>query len=295
MALANISPVPSDEDGDDQRPQFSSDASQQEEEEEDDYMSEDFLQQCLPAAQTAPGLLKTQKAKREHEILKRREEQQEEERARKRQRKSLKEIETEQREVGLATQLDSSNRGFAMLARMGYTPGTGLGRQDAPGRLEPVAVVVKEGKAGLGRESALREIAEEKCRKLEQRARQLVDQFDPAAFRQQMREKHAARRAESDLFKAQKSCRDLDERKGFYEPAESWLWPKIEKPPAGPDAEEDEEEEEEEIFTVVEKLRLILTYLRATHLYCLYCGTSYDSQEDLAASCPGPGRDDHDD
>ena len=44
--------------------------------------------------------------------------------------------------------------------------------------------------------------------------------------RAQMREKHLARRAESDLYKAQKSCRQLDLAKEYAEPVELWFWPK---------------------------------------------------------------------
>lgn len=38
-------------------------------------------------------------------------------------RKSAKELEAEKREEGLATSLDQSNKGFAMLQKMGFKPG----------------------------------------------------------------------------------------------------------------------------------------------------------------------------
>jgi hypothetical protein len=41
-----------------------------------------------------------------------------------------------------------------------------------------------------------------------------------------MREKHLSRRLESDLWKAQKSCRQLDLGKEYTEPMEFWFWPK---------------------------------------------------------------------
>ena len=37
----------------------------------------------------------------------------------------------------------------------------------------------------------------------------------------------------------------------------------------------------------------LLGYLRGRHCYCLYCGCSYDSAEQLAASCPGVSEQDH--
>jgi hypothetical protein len=44
-----------------------------------------------------------------------------------------------------------------------------------------------------------------------------------------MREKHMARRTESDLLKGQKSCRQLDLAMEFTEPVELWFWPKTPK------------------------------------------------------------------
>merc|ERR1712059_26163 len=110
---------------------------------------------------------------------------------------------------------------------------------------------------------------------LEERAARIVADFDPLQFRAQMREKHLAKRTESDLVKAQKSCRELDQE----EDAE----------------EEEEEEEEEELFSPSEKLEMLVTYLRTEHLYCLFCGISYEDTEDMEQNCPGPGREDHDD
>ena len=124
----------------------------------------------------------------------------------------------------------------------------------------------------------------------------MVSDFDPGAFRAQMREKHMARRLESDLFKAQKSCKDLDERKEYTEPAEKFFWPRVEAPKIEEDEDaEEEQEEEEDLFTVGEKLNLLLTYIRLEYFYCLYCGISYESQEDMDQNCPGPCREDHDD
>merc|ERR1712192_101699 len=94
---------------------------------------------------------------------------------------------------------------------------------------------------GLGRDTALRELGEAKCRTLEARQRALVAAFDPAVFRAQMRQKHQARTAETDLYKAQKSCRELDEKKEFLEPPEAWFWPPLPKK----DEEDDDEEEDE--------------------------------------------------
>ena len=156
---------------------------------------------------------------------------------------------------------------------------------------------MKNNRSGFGRDEARKEIAMRKCRIIEQKTREMVDQFDPAAFRAQMREKHQARRMESDLYKAQKSCRNLDEKKEFPEPMEKFFWPPVEKKRSLEDDDEEEEEEveEEEVFTVAEKLELLITYLRLTHLYCMFCGINFENEEEMNNSCPGPSREDHDD
>jgi len=99
-----------------------------------------------------------------------------------------------------------------------------------------------------------------------------------------MREKHLARRTVSNLFKAQKSCRKLDEKKDFSEPAEKWFWSTSEKPARNEISEEEEEEEEveeeEDLLIPTEMLRLLVTYLRAEHLYCILCGINFDNEGD---------------
>merc|ERR1719158_427162 len=69
-------------------------------------------------------------------------------------RRNIKEIEEDKREEGLAQSIaEPSNKGFAMLAKMGYKAGDSLGK-DNTGRVEPVGVEVKVGRGGLGRETA---------------------------------------------------------------------------------------------------------------------------------------------
>lgn len=51
---------------------------------------------------------------------------------------------------GSAPELGQSNKGRAMLEKMGWSTGMGLGSTDNKGILQPVAHVVKRTKAGLG-------------------------------------------------------------------------------------------------------------------------------------------------
>ncbi|KAF5364148.1 hypothetical protein D9756_000553 [Leucocoprinus leucothites] len=43
-----------------------------------------------------------------------------------------------------------------------------------------------------------------------------------------------------------------------------------------------------------DRLHLVLSYLRTTYAYCFYCGTEYESQEEMSLQCPGPEEEDHD-
>ncbi len=59
-------------------------------------------------------------------MMKRKQCLEDEERQKKRSKKSLKEMEVEKREEGMSKRLDSSNKGFAMLSKMGYKEGEGI-------------------------------------------------------------------------------------------------------------------------------------------------------------------------
>ena len=96
-----------------------------EEEEEEDYMSDAFL---VETEATKPGLLARKMApchlkkfsleKRVKEINQQHRQSQ----------KPVKEMEKEKRDEKLNTALDSSNKGFTMLAKMGFKEGSGLGK-----------------------------------------------------------------------------------------------------------------------------------------------------------------------
>ncbi|KAL1743306.1 hypothetical protein HDZ31DRAFT_83492 [Schizophyllum fasciatum] len=43
-----------------------------------------------------------------------------------------------------------------------------------------------------------------------------------------------------------------------------------------------------------DRLYLVLSYLRDRYSYCLFCGTQYEDEEDMANNCPGPSEEDHD-
>ena len=88
-------------------------------EEDEDYMSDTFL---LGAAENAPGLVPDKIAKKYKKELKHNELNQ------RNKIKPMRVRETEHRELGLASALDSSNKGYAMLQKMGFKHGMGLGK-----------------------------------------------------------------------------------------------------------------------------------------------------------------------
>lgn len=47
---------------------------------------------------------------------------------------------------------------------------------------------------------------------------------------------------------------------------------------------------DESIFSLTK----IVSYVRSSHNYCIWCGCLYDSANDLNENCPGTTREDHD-
>ncbi|KAJ7368146.1 hypothetical protein DFH08DRAFT_830517 [Mycena albidolilacea] len=43
-----------------------------------------------------------------------------------------------------------------------------------------------------------------------------------------------------------------------------------------------------------DRLKLVLSYLRDNYAYCFWCGSQYDTAEDMANECPGEDEDSHD-
>ena len=133
-----------------------------------------------------------------------------------------------------------------------------------------------------------------------------------------MRDKFTGRKTAADLKGAQCVCMQLDMEQGWEEPLFQWYWPdNWWKKTAGEEEEEvvaddgetstlkrkaeeeekeeqeEEEEEEEEELEPSEKLEIINGYLRTTYFYCSWCGSQYDDEEAMEASCPGPNEEDH--
>lgn len=73
--------------------------------------------------------------------------------------KPTKLLEEERRNEGLSIAITPQNKGFAMLAKMGYKEGEAIGRT-SNGILEPIGIDIKKDRGGLGRDAALKQLKE---------------------------------------------------------------------------------------------------------------------------------------
>ncbi|KAJ9297617.1 hypothetical protein DTO271G3_4392 [Paecilomyces variotii] len=165
--------------------------------------------------------------------------------------------EAARREEALAkTALDPSNKGFQMMAKLGYKVGDALGKQPSAGmaapagssdgaatattatddwgrpRTEPLNIIVKEGRSGIGLDN-------EKKRKIREEAAEMSKKVkaEEGDYRERMRLEREERRTEAQVRAAQNIAEKLDaESDGDDEAAQ----------PSGAEQKSPGREEEEE-------------------------------------------------
>ncbi|XP_056423394.1 G patch domain-containing protein 11 isoform X2 [Hyla sarda] len=209
--------------------------------------------------------------------------------------KSMKEVEKERRDTVLNVALSNENKGFALLQKMGYKKGQALGKK-GDGIIEPIPLNIKTGRSGIGHEEMKKRKAEENLESFRRKVLMSQKAQEQAAddFRVRMRSKKEEQKLEGDLRKSQKACLQLDEQKGIACPREAWYWPPTDVQDDSETSEEDEDEVKEQELSTLEKLQILTSYLRGQHLYCIWCGTTYEDEEDLQSNCPGDTSEDHD-
>lgn len=110
-----------------------------------------------------------------------------------------KQLEQERRDEGLNSAITFENKGFAMMAKMGYKPGQSIGKSTT-GIVEPIGIQLKMDRGGLGREAALRQLKE---RRMEIRQQKIdhskSEPITTEEFRKRMTQKAQERQIESDL------------------------------------------------------------------------------------------------
>lgn len=112
----------------------------------------------------------------------------------------------EARETALATEMDPSNKGAQMMAKMGFKGGA-LGKTEGA-RTRPIEVVVKDNKGGIGMESdkkrKFREAAEE-LKGQEKRAKLTAEEY-----RERNRQQAEDRRLEGQMWGAMRVLEGFD-------------------------------------------------------------------------------------
>ncbi|XP_017119977.1 G patch domain-containing protein 11 [Drosophila elegans] len=262
---------------------------------EDDYMSDKFL---AGLQDVRPSLVHNRGKKRQVEIETKKED------LKKRQREATAacgNVDNARLQESLNRPLTADNKGFQLLAKMGYKAGSGLGKQpDA--RTEPVGITIKSGRGGLGREAAVTEL---NLRRQELRRAHLLskagiesrEEISTEAYRRRATHKAEERKLQFDIKRCQQTCESLDLKSGITEPDLEFFWPPKpkdeEETKSEGEPEVEEEPAKEEPFTPSEQLELLTGYMRTAYCFCYWCGTHYEDAEDLSTNCPGLTRDDH--
>lgn len=111
--------------------------------------------------------------------------------------------EREAREKSLATSLDRSNKGFQMMEKLGFKGG-GLGREG--GRVEPIAVEMREGKGGIGLDA-------EKKRKVREEMEGEVKRVkaEEGDYRERLARERMERKVQGQIWGAMKVAERLHE------------------------------------------------------------------------------------
>lgn len=199
--------------------------------EEDDYMSDAFLAKL---EDVKPSLIKNNSMKRQIEIETKQNEM-------RNKRKPIHEVQKDKMKEGLSTALTSDNKGFAMLSKMGFKPGTSLGKSSSDSTAIKVPISINlntEGRRGLGTLTAVKEHHEMQLTNLKRKMN--ASDMTPEEYRKQMREVTDKKQTIWDLHKLQKTCRILDLESHQRIPIHPFFWPEDHS------KREDSEEEEED-------------------------------------------------
>lgn len=204
---------------------------------EEDYMSDAFLAKL---EDVKPSLIKSNADKRKLEQLKQREQFQQNK------HKPIHQVQKEKLKEGLSKALTEENKGFAMLSKMGFKPGTSLGKSSLSTSIKvPISININnDGRSGLGTQTVVRENRERQLNNLKRKMN--ANDLTPEEYRKQMREATDRKQIVWDLHKLQKTCRILDLEHSAKFPIHPWFWPKDFSKKEDSSEEEDEEDDAKE-------------------------------------------------
>lgn len=157
---------------------------------------------------TRPGLVFDRKVARKHELEKKHQMSNESSK-----RYSIKELEEKNREEGLSkSTLTEENKGFNLMLKMGFKPGEALGKSqqgaEKPKLIEPINVVIKTDRQGLGIDEKKRENAE-KLRELAHAIKRSETELT-ASYLNRKKSNFLLRKLRYSLHKCQRVCYQLD-------------------------------------------------------------------------------------
>uniref|UniRef100_A0A0K0FA31 G patch domain-containing protein 11 n=1 Tax=Strongyloides venezuelensis TaxID=75913 RepID=A0A0K0FA31_STRVS len=187
--------------------------------------------------------------------------------------------------------LPDDNIGLRLLKKMGYNPEE---EEKGEGKLgKPIKVESKNDTLGLGfaeeEKKKVKELFEEQVKKTHEQVKKIDSLVDD--FRKRKRDVKLYGLCISDVRKCQKVCYEMDQRINIDKPVNDYFWPR-----SVMKVEEDDESfrlerlTEDEIFDCLEN---IVNYLREQYFYCIYCGCTFEDEDDLKSQCPGVTREKH--
>ncbi len=156
---------------------------------------------------------------------------------------------------------------------MGFKKGSSLGLSN--GITEPLPIVLKNDKKGLGK-------SKDHIKSYNQQMAQT--EIDPSQFRSNISTRLEIKQIKSDVRNARNIIEQMDMANNK---PQNELWP------TRIDQNEDLEESEFDLLIPEMQLKQTMLYLRSVYRYCIYCGCSFDTEEDMENDCPGEAREDH--
>lgn len=300
-----------------------------EEEEEDDYLTMTFADHDQHSAGKKQTPTELQRRRRERA----------ETAGRPRSKAELARLEEQRRNVGLSSSLmgvDASvpgnqSKGLQMMAKLGFTPGSRLGKIGSEhGLQEPVGMEMKTDRSGVGMDSEKkRKVREEVARVAGEEKRRKVEE---AEFRDRVGREGEERRLDGLLAAAKKVAEGLDDdEKNRGDDTRSSsnnhptrksinvFWRSLARDralhdrdrrlrhntlirsdsdsdhPESYEVSDDESDAELDAFEsrpTRDKLQDLLTYLRRRWHYCFWCKARYP--DEAMQGCPGETEEDHD-
>ncbi|KAF2869326.1 hypothetical protein BDV95DRAFT_498095 [Massariosphaeria phaeospora] len=114
------------------------------------------------------------------------------------------------REAALATALPETNKGFKMMAKLGFKQGDTLGKSESA-RKDPIQVVVKGDKGGIGLESDKKRKKREQWEQAGREAKRTKE--TEGDYLAHLRQARKDKKAETDLDNAQRTAERLSDKK----------------------------------------------------------------------------------